>query len=371
MFFVNPSKKKLFSRKCYTYITDIREKIDLAIIAVPAKHVIKVAEDCARKQVKGVVVISAGFAEAGNKELQDKLVSVLDKIPLIGPNCLGIIRAGSLNASFGLSNPKKGGIGFISQSGGLIESISFKYGFSSLISIGNEAGLDISDCMRMLDKDRQTKVIALYIEGLKHGRKFIETAKQISKPIVVLKGGKTEATRKTVASHTGALAGKREIYSAAFKKAGIFEVGTLAELSGVCKALSWQPRNKGRLGIVTNSGAYGILLADWAVELGVDLKAVKDVLGDASKKDYSSAINSLIKKNDSLIVVQTVQSKQRLKENIEVIIQAKQKYSKKAIISFLIPGVHYNEGIKMLEKHKIPNYSDVKKAILAIKGLNW
>jgi len=366
VFFVNPHKRRLFNKKSYPNINSIREKIDLAVIAVPAKYVVSVARDCARKQVKGVVVISAGFAEAGNRDLQDRLVNVLGKIPLIGPNCVGIMRAGVFNASFA-TDPKKGGIAFISQSGGLIDSMALKGGkFSSLISIGNEAGMDICDWLKILDRDKATKVICLYIEGLKNGRKFIQACKDVSKPVIVLKGGKTKATRAKVVSHTGALAGKQEIYSAGFRKAGALEVDTLDEMLAAAKGYSFKAKS---LGIVSNSGAYAILLADQAVKMGITLKGVEDILGDADMYKYEKAMNKLLRKSDSLIVVQTVQSKEKMKENILAMI--KMKKHKKPIISFMVPGMHYTEGIKKLEKNSIPNYSNVKNAILAIKGLNW
>src|SRR6056297_323345 len=196
-YFVNPNKNRVLDRKCFDKITDIKEDIDLAIIAVPAKIVLKVAKQVAKKKVKGVIVISAGFAEIGEKKRQEKLKSIFKKanINFIGPNSLGVITPGVFNGSFAPYEPEKGEMAFLSQSGALIDSVIDQsllngYNFSHLVSYGNGADLEVSDFLEYLDQDKDTKSIAIYLESLKNGRQFIKTVKKINTPVVVLKGGK-------------------------------------------------------------------------------------------------------------------------------------------------------------------------------------
>ena len=236
IFFVNPYKKKVLERKTYPKITEIGEKIDLAIVVVPAFVVPKVISDCAQKKVGGVIIISSGFAEIDREGVkrQKEIAEILKKanIPLLGPNCLGILRPTSkLNASFSPAMPKAGEVAFISQSGALLDSMIDKallddYGFSALISYGNEADLGVCDFLKFLKKDKKTKAIALYIEGLKNGREFIEIARETAKekPIVALKGGKTSLGQMAVTSHTASLAGSPESLTAAFRQAGRLSV---------------------------------------------------------------------------------------------------------------------------------------------------
>ncbi|GAI58553.1 unnamed protein product, partial [marine sediment metagenome] len=232
-------------------------------------------KECCEKKAGGIIIISSGFAESGKKGkvLQDEIIKMVKKarVPLVGPNCLGIVRPSiKLNASFAPASPQKGEIAFLSQSGALIDSVIDRnlienYGFSNLISYGNEADLEISDFLEWLKKDKETKVIALYIEGVKNGRRFMKIAKEVSrlKPILALKAGKTKRGAEAVTTHTASLAGIYETYSAVFKQTGIIETGTIEELFDVSKTLSWQPRCKNGLGIVTNGGGCGVLMADY------------------------------------------------------------------------------------------------------------
>ena len=205
LFFVNPYRKKVKGVRTYSSILEIPEKVDLAVVAVPAPAVLTVVKECARKKVGSLIVISAGFAEIGpsGKARQEALVKIVQQagINLVGPNCLGVIRpAISLNASFAPATPPGGPIAFVSQSGALLDSVidhslETNYGFSTLVSYGNEADVSLEDYLLFLEKDSSTKVILLYLEGVKQGRKFFEVAKKVTKtkPIIVLK-----ADRKSV-----------------------------------------------------------------------------------------------------------------------------------------------------------------------------
>jgi len=403
---VNPNRKKVLGKKSFPSILNIKEAVDLAIIAVPAVIVPKIIKECCQKKVEGIIVISAGFAETGKegKILQDEILNRVRKakIPMIGPNVLGIIRPSiELNTSFTPAIPQKGEIAIVSQSGALIDSIIDRnplenYGFSTIISSGNEADLETSDFLEWLKLDSQTKVIALYIEEIKDGRKFLKIAKEVSKikPIVAIKAGKLKTGAKAISSHTGALAGSYEIYKAVFRKAGILEVETIEELLNIAKALAWQPRCKNGIGIVTNGGGCGIVMADHCEDLGIKLKELKketikkieksgfmnpawskrnpvDILGDASPQRFKIAVEALLEQKDiyGLLIIETLQIMTKPVENGKIIIRAAKKYPQKPIICCFLGGKLTAPGIKLLEINRIPNFSELREGALAMKAL--
>ena len=406
IFFVNPFKKKVFQKKTYGSILDISEKVDLAVIAVPAPAVLGIIKECAKKKVGGVIIISAGFAEIGEKgkQEQDEIVKILaaEKIPLVGPNCLGIIRPPViLNASFAPGMPKKGPVAFISQSGALIDSVidqalAEDYGFSALVSYGNGAGLKIYDFLKYFQQDKETKAIAIYLEGIEDGKKFINIAKEVAKqkPIIVLKGGKTSLGKKAASLHTASLAGNAQIYSAAFRKAGLIEVETLKELFGVSLGLAWQKPCENNIGIITNGGAAGVLTTDWCERQGVKLAKLSketiktlnnspliskasnlnnpfDLIGDALSSRYEFAIETMLRQKDiyGIIVIQTMQIMTDSKENAKIIIKQAKKHPDKPIIACFMGGELTGPGAKLLQDNGIPNYTDPYYAVLAMKAL--
>jgi acetate---CoA ligase (ADP-forming) len=406
VYLVNPNRKKVFGKKVYSSINDIKERIDLAVIAVPANVVLGTVKQCCQKWVGSIIIVSAGFAEIGEKgkELQEKIKRECAKknIPFIGPNCLGIIRPSIvLNASFAPLVPKSGGITLISQSGALIDSIialskEKNYGFANVISYGNEAGITLPDFLNWAGQDKETKVIALYLEGLKDGREFLKIAQRITqeKPIVVLKGGKTEITRKAVSSHTGALAGQSKVYSAAFKQSGIIEVNSVQELLDVSKALSWQPKCKNGIGIITNGGGAGILCTDYCGQAGINLPGMSrevvkklekskimhqgfsksnplDIIGDALSERYQLAIGAMLSQKNiyGLIVIQTLQIMTEPEKNAKIIVKIKQKHKEKPIISIFMGGSLDGKAHQILEQNQIPNYPDPLRAVKAMRAL--
>jgi len=408
IFFVNPYKKKVLGRKTYPKITEIGEKIDLAAVAVPAFVVPKVIAECAQKKVGGVIIISSGFAEIDKEgaRRQKEIVEILRAagVPLLGPNCLGVLRPSSkLNASFSPATPKPGPIAFLSQSGALIDSIIDKsleedYGFSALISYGNAADLDICDFLKFLKNDSETKAICLYIEGIKNGREFIEVAQEVTKekPIVALKGGKTKVGKRAVSSHTSALAGAPEVFSAAFRKAGIFEVETVEDLLQVTLALAWQPPCKNGIGIVTNGGAAGVLTADWCERFGITLPKLEkavikklekspemnpafsrgnplDIVGDALSKRYKVAIENVLNQKNiqGLIFIQTLQIMTQVKKNAQVLSKLKRKFPQKPILALLLGGKLSKAGAQILRKNSIPCFFEPRQVALAMKALIW
>lgn len=385
IFFVNPFKDSVLGLKCYDKVTDIKSKIDLVVIAVPAKIVKETVIDCASKKVGAVIIISGGFKEEGKEKEEEEIKKILKEsnIPLIGPNCLGII-SNDVNASFAPIKPKKGSIAFLSQSGAIINSIIDKAGFSKIVSYGNEADLGLVDFLQYLDNDKETKVISIYIEGLKDGRKFMEVAKKISKPIVLIKAGRSKKGKKAVGTHTGSLAGDYEVYKAAMKQSGVILVDTIEELLDISKALSFLPKCKNGIGIITNGGGLGILTTDYCFQYGVEipelkketisfldkeLKGVKnknnplDIIGDALPERYRVAMEGLLNQKDinGLIVISASQTMTDHKENAKIVVEMRKKYPQKPIVCY------FKEG--KLEENNVPNYPDAMRAVKSIRSL--
>ncbi|MCX8146944.1 MAG: CoA-binding protein [Candidatus Woesearchaeota archaeon] len=407
IFPINPNTDEIMGIRCYKSILEIEEDIDLAIIAVPSKIVPQIMKECAKKKVSGAIIISAGFAELGEegKRLQEETIKIAkaSKIPVVGPNCLGIIRPSiNLNSSFAPSMPPPGNVAFVSQSGAIADSvidwaIEQKYGFSAIISYGNRADLDVYDFVEWLEKDEETKAIAIYLEGINDGRRFVEVASRVSKkkPIIALKAGRTEEGTKAISSHTGSLAGSYEIYKAAFKQSGIIVAETIEELFDLAKALANQPKcRENSIAIITNGGGCGVLCADYCSSLGIGLAELKkstiakldksgqmhpaysrrnplDLVGDALPKRYEVAINTLLSEPyiSGIIVIQTLQTMTDPEEDAKIIINAHKKHPNKPIICVFMGGYFSRKGVLLLEENGIPNYNDVSKAAKAMWAL--
>ena len=306
---INPTTQEILGLKSYPSVLDVKEPIEMAVVVVPAKSVPSVMEDCGKKRIKGVVIISSGFAEAGSDgmALQEKIVEIARKykIRIIGPNCLGIISTHSrLNASFGIPTRRRGNIAFVSQSGALAEGIlgwaqDMGIGFSIYVSIGNKADVDEAELIEYLKDDKDTRVVCLYVEGISEGRKFIDSAQKASslKPIIVIKGGMTDSGARAAASHTGSLAGSSQIYDAAFRKAGVVRVDSLEALMDAAKVLSSQrPARGDRVVIVTDAGGVGILAADSCELLGLSVPPVSSSVQEEIMKyipPFGSARNPI------------------------------------------------------------------------------
>ncbi len=281
---INPTADEIEGLKCYSTVKEIPGDVDLAILVVPIRVVPQVIRECVEKGVYGAVIITSGFGETGaeGKRLQDEIVEIArkGKLRLIGPNCMGICSSPvKLSAIMIPFLHESGDVAFISQSGGYGEQLylraaSVGVGISKFISSGNEADLTCADYLEYFGGDDDIKLIAMYIEGIKDGRRFIEVAKEVSKtkPIIVMKVGTTEAGGRAAASHTGALAGSDKIYDAAFKQASIIRIVNAEEMFDVIKALLYCPLPKGnRIGIIANSGGVCVETIDRCVELGLDV----------------------------------------------------------------------------------------------------
>jgi len=403
VFFVNPFQKEILGKECYTKIGEIKEKIDLAIVAVPTKIIKEIIKECCDKKVGAIIVVSSGFGELGSegKKLEEEMVAMVReaKIPLIGPNCLGIINPKiSLNASFAPITPKAGGIAFLSQSGSLLDSIVDKneIGFSKVVSYGNEADLGLCDFVEYLKDDPETNVIAIYLEGMKQGRRFMELAKEVVKvkPIVAIKSGRSEKGKEAAGTHTGSLAGDYKVFETAMKQSGVIVADSLEELLDISKALSFLPRCADGVGIVTNGGGIGVLAVDYCFDNGITVaelgketlasleksKALSkviskanplDVIGDALSDRFEAGIGAMLKQKDinALIVISTPQIMTEHDNNAKIIVEMRDKYPLKPIVACFIGGSQVSSAIQYLEENGVPNYPDPKRAVKSIKGL--
>jgi acetyltransferase len=388
---INPKADEILGIKCYKSVAEVPGNIDLAVIAVPANFVPTVAEECGAKGVKGIAVISAGFSETGREGtyLERSLLAICRKynMRMQGPNCLGVISTQSrMNASFASANPLSGNIAFVSQSGALGSvilnwALQNDMGFTNFISLGNEADLNAADFIEALAEDERTRVIGLYIEGVKEGERFIEVAKRASqqKPVIALKAGTTDVGIRAVSSHTGSLAGSDTAFSSAFKKAGILRANSLEQLFDLVLAFEAQPIPKGKnVLIVTNGGGPGILAADACEKMGVNLPSLEfeirenlrqvlpphaslnnpiDVLGDADECRYKLALEAGIKSEavDGIMVIVTPQAMTPADKIAEVVVEA-QRSSKKPIMGAFMGLGDDSVPIRLLRKNKVPNY---------------
>jgi acetyl coenzyme A synthetase (ADP forming)-like protein len=274
---VNPRARSVGGVRAYPSVLDIPDEVDLAIVAVPAEHVLDVADDCARKGVRGLVVISAGFRETGPTG-EEREAALLAKtrsygMRLVGPNCMGVLNARqdiSLNGTFSPVFPPAGNVALETQSGALGLALldyarQLNIGLSTFVSVGNKADVSGNDLIQYWEQDPTTEVILLYLESFGNPRKFARLARRISarKPIVAVKSGRTSAGSRAAASHTGALATLDVASDALFQQAGVIRVDTLEQLFDVANLLAHQPVPQGRrVGIITNAGGPGILAAD-------------------------------------------------------------------------------------------------------------
>ena len=296
---VNPNAEAVASVKAYPTVLDITGEVDLAVVVVPAEAVQTVVQQCGRKGVKGVVVISASFAESGaeGRQMQDKVLSTARSygMRLIGPNCMGIINTDpqvNMNATFSSVFPPAGNIALCSQSGALGLAILeytrvLNIGLSAFVSIGNRADVSSNDFLEYWVEDPKTDVILLYLESFGNPRKFARIARAVStqKPVIAVKSGRTAAGSRAAASHTGALATGEVGSDALFRQAGIIRVDTLEELFDAANLLSHQPTPRGRrLAILTNGGGPAIMTADACAARGIELPTLSETTLSALRK---------------------------------------------------------------------------------------
>ena len=395
---INFKNKSIYGVRSYSSLKDTRDNIDLAVIATPAPTVPELIKECGEHGVGGIVVISAGFMEAGEKgkEMADYMLEMAKKynMRIIGPNCLGFIKPSlKLNVSFANKMAKPGKIAFISQSGALCTaildwSVTQNVGFSHFVSIGSMVDVGFHDLIDYFGSDPNTNSIVIYMESLTNARKFMSAARAFArtKPIIVLKAGKSSAGAKVALSHTGTLAGNDSAFDAAFKRAGIIPVNTIEQLFNAAQALAMQPRPRGnRLAIVTNAGGPGVLATDHLMELGGNLAELSedtmkilnenlppmwshgnpvDVLGDAGYERYGIAAKACLEDEnaDGLLVVLTPQAMTHAGEIAREIVTVAKK-SKKPVLASWMGESDVKEGREILEQGNIPVFRIPENAV--------
>jgi acetyltransferase len=341
VFPVHPNRPSVLGIKAYHGIKDVPERVDLAVVVTPAAAVPEVIGECVDAGVRGAIVISAGFKEVGpaGAELEQRVLEQArrGRMRLIGPNCLGVIRPYSgFNATFAGDMARPGSVGFLSQSGALCTaildwSLREHVGFSAFVSIGSMLDVGWGDLIAYLGDDPYTKCIVMYMETIGDARAFLSAAREValSKPIIVIKAGRTEAAAKAAASHTGSLAGSDEVLDAAFRRVGVLRANTISEVFYLAEVLAKQPRPRGpKLTVVTNAGGPGVLAVDALIRGGGVLAELApgtikefntflpvpwshanpvDILGDADPDRFARAIQVAAKdpNTDGLLVVLT------------------------------------------------------------------
>jgi len=287
---VNGRGGNIHGETVYPRVTDIPQKVDLAVIAARAELVPEIMTDCMEASVGGAVVVSGGFAESGRKDLQDRIVSMAKEgnLPFIGPNCLGIYSPPYVDTFFlpneRIVRPERGRVAFVSQSGGVLVDQMIKFagegvGLSLALSIGNKALVRELDLLKHFASDPETDVIAFYVEGFDkdEGRAFVQAAAECSKPVIVFKSGKTPGGTRAVSSHTASMAGDYEVFSSVLAQYGIVEAKDEFELVPFCEALScYQNPIEGRIGIITGSGGHGAIAVDACLSHGLTVPSFSE-----------------------------------------------------------------------------------------------
>ena len=396
IFPVNPKYNSILGIKAYPSLSAIPDPVDLAVIVTPAKTVPGVIEECVAVGVQAAIIISAGFKETGPEgaALEQQILKIARQgnMRIVGPNCLGIMNPiTGLNATFASTMARPGSVGFISQSGALLTAIldwSFRenVGFSAFVSIGSMLDVGWGDLIYYLGDDPNTRSIVLYMESIGDARSFLSAAREVAltKPIIVIKPGRTEEAAKAAASHTGSLTGGDEVLAAAFRRSGVLRVDSIADLFNMAEVLSKQPRPRGpRLSIVTNAGGPGVLATDALITSGGELAPISDaamaqynkllpaawshnnpidILGDADAARYAEAIKIAADNPDSdgTLVILTPQAMTNPTETARALADQfarppGQIYGKPILASWM-GGSDVSSGESVLNKANIPTF---------------
>ena len=417
LFPINPKAEDILGYKSYKSVLDVPEEIDIAIFVIPSKLVNLIAEECGKKKIKGLVIITAGFKEIGGLGItrEQELVQTAKKynMRVIGPNCLGLIGI-NYNGSFAANTPKKGEIAMISQSGAMLTgmmdySMDQAFGFSCNISLGNKADMDEVDFIEYLANDPNTKVILCYLESIEDGEKFLRVVPKAvrKKPIIILKSGVSAAGARAASSHTGALAGSDIAYDLAFKKCGVLRANSIADLFDYGEIFLYQPiPKKNSFAIVTNAGGPGIVATDAFEREGLKFAQFSepilhllrenlpteaaifnpiDIIGDASPERYEFTIKTIFGLNHETdqgsleeeditthgaLIIMSPQAQTKPAAVAKLIYDITSKsLSDKPIVCALIGGVSMTEATKYLKQHHIPCYRFPEGAAKSLKAM--
>ncbi len=408
---VNPKADEIMGLRCFPSILEVPDPCELAVIIAPAPASVDILEQCGRRGIKAAVVVSGGFSEADaeGQERERQLLEVARRysMHLMGPNCIGVVDTHTpLDTTFVATMPKPGVITFVSHSGavcgGVIDwALGAGVGMNRIVTLGNQADLNETDILEYLCTDPRTRVIAMYLEGIEHGRRFVEVARQVSrqKPIVAVKVGYTEAGRRAAASHTGALTGTDGAYRAAFHQSGIIRVPHIEALFDAAIALANQPLPRGdRVAILTNAGGPGVLAADAVAVHHLRLATLTketqfclrqflqphanifnpvDMLGGADETDYARALDLLLRDPgvDAVMVInvpQVLVPAMRIVRSVAQVVhhlQTMPEYSHKPVMTCLIGDVSLGEAIEFMHQAQLPWFPFPERAAAALEAM--
>jgi acetyltransferase len=402
---INLDENRILGLKAFKSVLNVPEKIDMAIVAIPAEIVPQVLKECGKKKIGNVIIISAGFSEIGEtgKKLEDDLKKIAEKyqINILGPNCLGLINVQkNLNLTFARTCPISGNLAIISQSGalgaGILDWLKLKkIGVSYFVSLGNKLNVDEIDILDYLFQDKKTKQILVYIEDTKNGEKLMQAIKKISseKPIVFLKGGLTQKGQKAALSHTGALAGSAKIFKAAIEQSGAIFAQSLENAFDIIYFLNNSLGSFGKnIAIITNAGGPGIIATDEIEKAGLCLAKISvksqknlkkflpketniknpiDILGDANARRYRDVIKIIVnnKMVDAILVLLTPQTATEINLTAKIICQIAKK-SEKPILTSFIGGESLTKAKNIFTKNSIPLFEFPEQAIAVIKKVS-
>jgi acetyltransferase len=400
---VNPQASEILGLKCYRSLEEYNGQVDLSIVVVPAKFVKEAVQSSIKAGAKVVTVITAGFKEvsASGAALEKELVEICQAqgVRLMGPNCLGLLNTHHrMNATFAPSVPPAGKISVISQSGALCVAIldwaaQQKLGMGKVISIGNKADLNEADFLQALAEDKETTVIASYLESIKDGNKFLRIAEEAAavKPVVILKVGITQAGAKAASSHTGSLAGADIAYGAAFRRSGVIRAENFEALFDYAQAFASQPLPKGkRVVVITNAGGPGIMAADAAESLGLKMvtpgenaKAQLrkflpaaasvgnpvDVIGDAPPELYVKSLQ-VLQEEDDIDAIVVVVTPQNMTQPLPLAGKLAEVHNgKKPLLTAFMGGEAVEGAKEKLMAAGIPNYPSPERAMDALRAM--
>jgi acetyl coenzyme A synthetase (ADP forming)-like protein len=393
---ININDKQVQGLEAFASITKATKPIDLAIICVPAQFVPSILKECAAKNIKSAIIITAGFSETGEegKKLEDEMRKIIEEnnMSVVGPNTLGVINTqNGFNGSFSSTFPQQGKLAVVSQSGALCTAIldwarQEKVGFSKFISTGNKSFLSEASYFSYLEKDPATKAVFVYMESVKNAELFLRQAEKLAKkkPVVLIKAGRSTEGQKAASSHTGALSVDDNIFSVACKKANILRVNSIEGFFDMAKLLSKIKKLKGfRLAVVTNAGGPGVIAADSAAVHKFELPAFSketllavkeinphasnplDLIGDAKPIDYRTALKML--QDDSQIdIIYTLLTPQSMTnpERVADIVVALNK--RKPIIASFMGGTSVSNPRRYLKEQGVVEYETPERGIKAL-----
>ncbi|MDN7013204.1 CoA-binding protein [Methanoculleus sp. FWC-SCC3] len=402
---VNPSRTELFGRKTYSSVLDIPGPVDWAIVAVPARIVPEVMEECGEKGVRLAVIVTAGFREIGGEgtALEEKVTAIARRhgIRIIGPNCLGIMMPHmGINATFDPVSPRAGDVAFISQSGAIITtvvdwSLPEEFGFSTVISVGNQADLGFEHFLRFAEQDTMTRSVTLYIEEIQDGREFMEIVGEVArrKPVVAVKSGSSRKGKAAASSHTGSLAGSYDVYVAALRAAGVIPARSLRDAFNLAELLAsegYPQRN--RAIAVTSAGGFAVLASDYAEAYGVNMVDLPDdvlrelnaflppfwnhanpmdILGDADATRFAALFDVLIRHQDFWDIAFVIAVPTTVVDPAHVAneIVRLSRNTEKMVVGCMLGGDSIRSGLRILRGSRIPNFEELEDAFKAVGSI--